>query len=65
MNWGNASISKVASLLFKEEEEEEEDDFLGLLCVSNICLDTTVSISKHVSLLYELENVMVLEQMND
>jgi hypothetical protein len=61
MNLGNASISKV-NLLYKEEEEE--DDFLGLLCVSKICLDTTVSISK-VSLLYELENVMVSEQMND
>jgi hypothetical protein len=47
MIWGNASISKVVSLLYKEEEEEEEeeeDDFLGLLCVSKICLDTTVSI---------------------
>jgi hypothetical protein len=59
MNLGNASISKV-NLLYKEEE----DDFLGLLCVSNICLDTTATISK-VSLLYELENVMVSEQMND
>jgi hypothetical protein len=44
MIWGNASISKVVSLLYKEEEEEEDDDFLGLLCVSKICLDTTVSI---------------------
>jgi hypothetical protein len=43
MIWGNASISKVVSLLYKEEEEEE-DDFLGLLCVSKICLDTTLSI---------------------
>jgi hypothetical protein len=42
MIWGNASISKVVSLLYKEEEEE--DDFLGLLCVSKICLDTTLSI---------------------
>jgi hypothetical protein len=47
MIWGNASISKVVSLLYKEEEEEE-DDFLGLLCVSKICLDTTVY--KHLNM---------------